>query len=54
MINNLRANNVQVQEGDHYWKDKVQMFDSSIPQLEKDIDTFTKLRLLLNNHFVEC
>ena len=45
----LRAINVQVQEENQYLKDKVQMFDWKIENLEKDLETSVKLLPLLKD-----
>jgi hypothetical protein len=45
---------VQIQEEKWHLKEKVQMFDWRIAELEKDLDTSTKLFPLLKECFVEC
>lgn len=53
-LEDLKAINVQIQEESQHLKEKAQMYNQMIGEMEKDLETFEKILTLLKNHFVEC
>jgi predicted nuclease with TOPRIM domain len=52
-LEDLRADSAQLQEENEHLKEKVQMFNKRMEEMEKHLDTFSKLFSFLNNKFEE-
>jgi predicted nuclease with TOPRIM domain len=53
-LEDLRAINAQLQEENKHLKEKVQMFDQRMEEMEKNLETSAKLLPLLKKKFDEC
>jgi predicted nuclease with TOPRIM domain len=50
-LEDLRANNAQLQEENEHLKEQVQMFNQRMAEMEKNLETSTKLLPLLKKKF---
>jgi predicted nuclease with TOPRIM domain len=53
-LEDLRANNAQLQEENQHLKEKVQMFNQRMEEMEKNLETSTKLFPLLKKNLMNA